>query len=171
MVEDRHLPSWLEIEFEGGEQRAGQFARVEVRNGAPEVVEVRFRSGPGQREIRQGDLRMVEVSALLKLLGGFAFEVRSSSDGGVVRHGHPDSDFYQDSLEAITQARRSTRARRVTPQLLDRVAAVYRENIDDRPVQAVMKRFDVGNRMAAEYVMRAREANLLPPTSPGKKKA
>ena len=62
-------------------------------------------------------------------------------------------------------------SRDITPQLLERVAKVYRDNIDKYPTKAVQHHFQVSQRMAAEYVSRARKRGLLPPTKRGKKNA
>jgi hypothetical protein len=51
------------------------------------------------------------------------------------------------------------------------VADVCRRNIHRAPTQAVARTFGVKPRMASTYVDRARQANYLPPTKQGKKKA
>ena len=54
---------------------------------------------------------------------------------------------------------------------LKEVAALYRDNVDDGPWQAIMDRFDISESTAGRYVLLARKAGYLPPTNPGKKKA
>jgi hypothetical protein len=54
---------------------------------------------------------------------------------------------------------------------LESVADVCRRNIHRAPTQAVARTFGVKPRMASTYVDRARQANYLPPTKQGKKKA
>lgn len=61
--------------------------------------------------------------------------------------------------------------RDITPTLLDKVAQVYRDNIDGYPTKAVQHHFQVSQRTAAGYVSKARERGLLPPTKRGKKNA
>ena len=133
---------------------------------------MRFESGPGQREVRQADLRATELAALLKLVAGLAFEVTDDGEGGgVVRSGVPDSDFYTESLAAVMGARKGVGKRKLTPAFLARVAEIYRANLDDGPTRAVRAAFMVSERTASDYVQRARRAGLLPPTTPGKKQA
>jgi transposase-like protein len=51
------------------------------------------------------------------------------------------------------------------------VADIYRQHIDDRPTEAVSRAFGKSHRTAARWVQQAREAGLLPDTTPGKRKA
>ena len=89
-----------------------------------------------------------------------------SAGSSFVTVGEPDAG----ALKAVRQARKATR-RTVTPEKLEKVAQIYREHIADRPVQAVMRTFDLTERTAARYVERCRKEGLLPPTEPGRKKA
>jgi hypothetical protein len=67
---------------------------------------------------------------------------------------------------------RLPRARRVmTDEFLQKVAQVYRENIDGKPTKAVGEVFSVQPRMASKYVDRARQKGYLSKTVRGKKKA
>ncbi len=61
--------------------------------------------------------------------------------------------------------------RRVNTELLRQVAEIYRANFDSAPTEAVARTFGVKQRMAHEYVRRARERGFLPPTTQGKKRA
>jgi hypothetical protein len=61
--------------------------------------------------------------------------------------------------------------RHVNAELLRQVAEVYRANFDKAPAEAVARIFGVKQRMAHEYVRRARERGFLRPTTQGKKKA
>ena len=170
-VEDRLVPSFVELEL-SDDQQPTITARVEVRDGAPHVVDVRFESGPGQREVRQADLRATQLAALVDLVAGFAFQVSDDREGGgVVRVGLPDSDFYAESLASVMAARKGAGKRSLTPAFLARVAEIYRANIADGPTRAVRATFMVSERTASDYVQRARRAGLLPPTTPGKKQA
>jgi hypothetical protein len=80
----------------------------------------------------------------------------------------------RESWEAdgILQRAFAGRSRGATPGELQLVADVYRANIDGNPTRAVKE--DLGyasDRTAARRVERARAAGLLPPTTPGKRKA
>jgi len=175
------VPKWIELDTTGG---AGpdMRVRVEVRDGSPEVVELGWKVRPGQREVRQKDLRGVDVAKLAVDLYASCFEERHPFPKG------PDGEFPDDDQldEWAAQVRKSRQAARnfldrqrrprehraINDDLLRSVAEVYRANVNKRaPTQAVAKHFGVGNRMASTYVQKARERGLLPPTIRGKKNA
>jgi hypothetical protein len=51
------------------------------------------------------------------------------------------------------------------------VAALYRDNLDNKPWSAIARHYNVTEATAGRYIVLARKAKLLPPTEPGKKKA
>lgn len=168
VVGSRYLPTWLELELEGYDE-PNTFGRVEVRDGAPRVVQFGFISREGQREIRQKDLREVQVGAVIEdVYAGFVIEVR---DGKGISNWPPDTDHDRSVRDFLYASRLDKGKRPVTAELLVQVANVYRANIDKAPTEAVARTFGVKSRMASNYVQRARERGLLPPTSQGKKKA
>jgi hypothetical protein len=169
-VGDRLVPSMVELELNGDATSPTSTVRVEVRDGAPRVVEMRFHAKPGQGEVRQAHLRETQLEAMVELVAAFAVRVVSFDDGtGVVQSSlSPEGEVWSESLDSLRRARAN---RKVTPELLQEVAAVYREHLATGPTKAVRARFFVSQRMASNYVQRARRAGLLPPTSPGKKRA
>ena len=173
VLEDHWIPRVLEILLEGdGEPET--FARVEVNESGPKLVELRFSSvDPDARGIRQADLRGVVVAAVVEdFVAGFTFRVQRDEAGGAeVLVPVVESPAYADALRFVGRMRAGRTSRDITPQLLERVAAVYRDNIAGRPTKAVEHHFQVSQRMAAEYVSRARKRGLLPPTKRGKKQA
>lgn len=180
-VGERLVPQWIEMNtaFGGGPD---MHVRVEVRDGSPQVVELGWKTRPDQREIRQKDLRAVDITKLaVDLYAGF-FELRHPFPKG------PNGEFPTDeqldewaakrrkSRQAarnfVDRQRRPREHRAINDELLMSVAEVYRANVNKRaPTQAVAKHFGVGNRMASTYVQKARERGLLPPTIRGKKNA
>jgi hypothetical protein len=58
----------------------------------------------------------------------------------------------------------------MTPEFLQEVAKVYRENFDGNPTKAVAVTFNVQSRMASKYVDAARRRGYLPPTVRGQKR-
>ena len=85
-------------------------------------------------------------------------------------------ELWTDAMRALASEvdRRRTsvqRRNRITDELLERVAAVYRRAIDDGkpPKQAVALAESVSKATAGRYVMKARERGFLGATSPGKK--
>lgn len=177
-LEDHRIPTVLEISANGAANDAADpevYARVEVNmNGVPRLVELRLlATDPDSDGIRQQDLRDVQVSALVEdFVAGFTFRIERDKDGKVeVEPPLVDSAAYTEALRFIGRRRAGRTSRDITPELLRRVTKVYRDNITGHPAKAVEHHFQVGQRMAAEYVSRARKAGMLPPTKKGKKQA
>lgn len=173
-VEDALVPEYIELTIDTGDGQPTAFERVEVRDGVPQIVEFRLTSSPGQREVRQADLRAVQLTALIDLVAGLSMQVTNYTDrtGGRVILVNPDDDENLNAaVDSMKRARSGKAVRTITPQFLERVAEVYRTNVDGRPTRSVQDHFVVEPRTASEYVQRARRAGLLPPTSPGKKRA
>lgn len=180
-VGERRVPKWIELTTIGG---AGpdMRARVEIRDGSPEVVELGWKVRPGQREIRQKDLRDIDIAKLAIDLYASCFEERfpfpKAPDGEFPTDGQLDEwaaqqrSAKQAARNFVDRQRRPREQRVMTEDLLRTVAEVYRANINKRaPTQAVAQHFGVGNRRASTYVQKARESGLLPATIRGKKNA
>jgi len=168
-VHDRYLPIWLELTIEGHDG-PNLFRRIEVRDGRPELVAMSWWSMPGQREIRQKDLRNLPVASILDEVYP-AFVIRVDHANKQVLGAAGDSPAFYAARRFVDNIRAGPTHRAVTPELLRSVAEVYRRNIDRAPTQAVARSFGVKSRMASTYVDRARRAGYLPPTKQGKKKA
>lgn len=184
VIGDRCQPTWLELSVDGHEG-PNMFRRMEIRDGRPEVVAMSWWSNPGQREIKQrdlrdtSDLRNASVGWLLdELYPAFIMRVGSQKNrielavgsDEMVARGEDPQGFY-DARKFVDQLRTKPGNRAITSELLKSVADVYRHNIDHAPTQAVARAFGVKLRMASTYVDRARRAGYLPPTKQGKKKA
>jgi hypothetical protein len=177
-IGDRFFPTWLEVSIEGHDG-PNLLRRIEVRDGRPEIVAMSWWSRPGQREIMQKDLRGARVASLLDELYP-AFVIRIDLENRDVipavgsqemaARGEDPPAFYA-ARKFVDELRSGPEHRAITPELLKSVADVYRRNIHRAPTQAVARTFGVKSRMASTYVARARQANYLPPTKQGKKKA
>jgi hypothetical protein len=180
-LESHQVPARLEIKT-GGEGEPEVYARVDVDENGSKLTELCFvNTDPDARGIRQSDLREVEVSALLEdfvamFTTGYRLVPYTSERGvdtykleiygGQLKNGQMDPAFL-----TVAHGLRRGRKRDITPALLERVADIYRANIRNAPTKAVEHHFHVSQRMAAEYVSRARRAGLLPTTRRGKKQA
>jgi len=142
---------------------------LEVVKGVPQCRSLTISAKSGSREVRTLDLRAVELENWIEWLFSLAASVvvDESADGSVTAIQTFDEDVTRQTARAIQQARSMAR-RKITPAFLDAVATVYRDNADERPVEAVNAAFGGSYRTAAMYVQRARAAGLLPPTTPGK---
>jgi hypothetical protein len=175
VLEDHWIPRTIEYNA-GGARNDGPdpevYIRVEVDPDGPKLRELSLLStDPDARGIRQGDLRDIKVGMFTEDLVA-AFTIRIDRDPG----GHVDRavTYHQDQpahLRFVGRLRAGRTSRDITPDLLERVAKVYRDNIAGYPTKAVQHHFQVSQRMAAEYVSRARKRGLLPPTKRGKKNA
>jgi hypothetical protein len=169
IVHDRYLPTWLELTIEGHDG-PNLFRRIEVRDGRPELVAMSWWSMPGQREIKQKDLRNLPVASILdEVYPTFVTHVDHVNKQVLVAAG--DSPAFYAARKFVDNIRAGPTHRAITPELLKSVAEVYRRNIDRAPTQAVARSFGVKSRMASTYVDRARREGYLPPTKQGKKKA
>lgn len=170
VLEDHWIPKVIEFEG-GGDGDPYVYARVEVGAAGPKLVELRFLStDPDARGVRQADLRATQVSALLDLAAVYTIRIERDEDGAVARAVTSHGAAFAEHLRFVG-GMGPGRPRDITPQLLERVAKLYRDNIAGYPTKAVEHHFQVSQRTAAEYVSRARKRGLLPPTKKGKKQA
>lgn len=163
------LPTWMEFEMNGHDE-PNQYARVEIRDDVPRLVELGWRAGEHQREIRQKDLRETTVSTIVDdVYAMTVIEVRGGE--AVLNTGPEGSEQDRRMRDLLEELRVGKGKRKISAPLLEQVANVYRANIDHAPTEAVARTFGVRSRMASNYVQRARERGFLPPTKQGKKQA
>jgi hypothetical protein len=171
-VGDHLLPKRIDVVLPGAGGQPRLTARLELVDKVPQCREITFASPDAGREVRQTDLRSVSIADMVEgVYAGFARKITRVEDGVITAVEEAGEIAYIDAIRDIANARKGKGARKVTPEFLAEVAEVYRQHIDDRPTSAVQRAFTVGPSMAADYVSRARQAGLLPPTTPGKKKA
>jgi hypothetical protein len=103
------------------------------------------------------------VSGALPIVGSWVVEIRD--DKGIPGIDDEQSRIIRGLLHDLRAGRRHVNA-----ELLQQVAAVYWANFNKAPAEAVARTFGVKQRMAHEYVRRARKRGFLPPTTQGKKK-
>lgn len=175
LLEDHLVPNIVEFStLEDIASDPQQYARVEMSDSGPRLTELRFYCvDPDSRGIRQTDLRNTEVSAIVEpLVGGFMMRLHiDETERAASLQPSTDDQAFLLATRFAQRLRAGKTARDITPQLLERVAKVYRDNIDRYPTKAVQHHFQVSQRMAAEYVSRARQKGFLPPTKRGKKRA
>lgn len=165
-------PSAVEMTATGLKGAPDVFARFEIRDGIPETVDFRIVAKEDGRPVRSADLR--EWSALegiaLNAFHRFAWKRKVDPvTGQTVGGTQPEDDRDHWAIHGDLE---NARAQRRGPSVaeLEDVARTYREAIDGRPTEAVQVMFGYSRRTAARRVQQAREAGLLPSTTPGKKR-
>jgi hypothetical protein len=142
----------------------------QVRNGVPECTQVNITATEKGHEVRVSGLAGIRLEDCLEFaLKSMLFDRTDGSDEPQL----PDKTHWFDlalGREAVKQTRtvRAARKVKITDAFLREVAKVYRENISDRPTQAVAEYFGKQHRTAAYYVHEARERKILRPTTKGK---
>lgn len=171
---DTMVPRKVALTFTGDDDTPDIAARFEVRDGRPECTEIRVIAKKDGRGIRTADLVTFNVDALaVNAFRGLAQRVTGTTGAGYTewadtwRASEAEARGVQKDL---LEARRRSRGT-VTMAALERVAEVYREHADSAPTKAVGELLSYSTRTAARRVEQARAAGLLPPTTPGRKKA
>jgi hypothetical protein len=159
------VPSQIDVDFSRDRTAPIRKLKVEVRQGIPECTEIHLAARPEGRGLRPSDLEAIDLTNWIEdILWECARQ--ETPDGFVSVAGE------RNSRKAILHARKAAR-RKVTPELLQRVADLYKTHINAKPIEAVREEFDVSYRTAARYVemCRSDEYQLLPKTGKGKRKA
>jgi hypothetical protein len=141
--------------------------RIEMRGGIPQCRQLLLLSPPGDREVRQSDLRSADVEHFLGVACQLAaVHVTEELEGGgiMVTDDGMEADHARVA-KSVSRARRNTR-RKLSDDRLPEVAEVYRAN-PGRPTAAVAEHFRWPLRTASLYVKRARDAGLLKEDSDG----
>ncbi|MGI9084434.1 MAG: hypothetical protein ACR2FE_03990 [Aeromicrobium sp.] len=175
-IGDRLVPDKIKVTFPSTADRwPAVYMTIEVRKGVPHCTELRIEAHPEGREVRSGDLKSATIEQwvdnIVAEAAVTAVDLPSGDTSWTMTINKSDEDFEADK-KVIKYVRRGTR-RTVTDEMLAEVARIYRENVEGRPLEAIMAAFGVEHRTAARYVQRARKAEppLLPKTTPGKKRA
>jgi hypothetical protein len=178
VIEGVEVPKWIEVTTSGGAD-PDMRVRVEIRDGAPRVVELTWISQPHQSEIRPKQLRNVDLAKLaIDLFANTISKLPPRPDGQSGSFVEQRRQLVDEIRQAkrlaqkfVERQRRPREQRRITDSFLRSVAEVYRENIHAAPTKAVAQACGVQNRMASTYVQKARRKGYLPPTKRGQKKA
>jgi hypothetical protein len=151
--------------------RAGELptirARIEVRNGAPELREFSLTSTETGTQVEIKVLRDFDFEGMIETVSGaermnagtWGMDETSAGTsphvGGVITVDNQIADE-----QAGRKAARSARRRKMTPSRLREVADVYRQ-AEGSPVKAVEDQFEIKRRMATYYIQKARADGYL----------
>lgn len=159
---DTVVPARVAYVIEGDRSSPSLRIEFEIRDGRPFCVDVHIEAPKvSGRSIRTGDLSALPS---LERLGEETFSELAMRDGG--------ADPFEWHIGTDKGARRQARSEihdRGDAELKE-VARVYREHVNERPVEAVQA-LGYTRRTAARRIQQAREKGLLPKTTQGKRKA
>lgn len=167
-VGDRLLPRSVTIERKPVADEPGVEIDLAVVDGIPTCVRAAI-SSTASRGVLQVDLLSLNLTEIISdVFAAFSMTVIGGSENGpfwVVA----DASAGKDDRRAAKKLINSKRRRKITPELLQQVAQVYKDNFDDNPTDAVRRVFGVETRMASQYVRKARDAGYLGQAQPGRK--
>jgi hypothetical protein len=173
---DHYVPERIEVDCPSVDGQPRLELSLAIVEGRPQCRQLQIASDNDGREVRQLDLDAVHLNAWIEeIFAAFARPIIERAPGYIVVADVDGEEHEFAAVAAMQRARRGKGARRIDRAFLERVAAVYRENIDGNPTKAVEQAFNVGSRQAANYVQLCRPPHsdppLLPPTSVGRKRA
>jgi hypothetical protein len=139
-----------------------------MRRGSPVCLSVTITATPNGRPVTTADLESIpglERKGLdaFKALGNRVFDDEDWREGRNL--GRTDQALMPNPRDLGTALRNRPDGE------LERVAAVYRDNIDNRPVEAVQEALKLARRTADRRIKAARDRGFLPQTTQGRKKA
>jgi hypothetical protein len=163
LADNREVPATFSAVVQDQDPTAPAVAaEFMVLDGVPQCRELRFVSREGGREIRAADCKRARVEDWLE------DAVASVAESGSKDFLYPPTEKQRaETVRQVRVVRRESR-RRITDNVLQEVAEVYRANLDDKPTEAVAKHFEKSHRTAALYVKLAREAGHLGKATKGK---
>jgi hypothetical protein len=170
-VGDRGIPKVVTYRHPGDTTRPACEVRIEVWDGVPAVAKV---TQEARREdgvqVRVRDIKLGPGLNLEDLIGDWLAEVAYRP----VEHPRPGRRGWQRGYPVPDTERRHTkrtveraRRRRLNAGQLRTVAEMYAAANPPKH-EAIALAFDVSPRTAQRYIEKAREAELLPPTTHGK---
>jgi hypothetical protein len=156
---DTVVPQSVAVVIEGTKGAPSARIEFEIRDRKPRCTSIHVDAAVSGRGLRTGDLSTLPS---LNALADDAFAELAS----VVPSGDGDSWIGWD-VQKRRAARRDVKAR--GDDELREVAQAYRDNLDDRPLEAVEALpYRYSRRTAARRVKQARDAGFLPQTTQGK---
>ncbi len=171
-IGDRLLPQRISVHFPAGgvgdEMQPALDISIDLIDGVPMCTSLALTKSPDGREVRSKDLRDIRIEDWLEYIVA-ACAHPYETDGATTRVDIPSSGPTAADLRRISDTRKPVRnanrgRRTIDREHLEKVAKIYREHFDDRPVKAIQKAWGVKPRTAAWWVelCRSDEYQLLP---------
>ena len=172
-VGDHTVPELIFVTFPGVDGQPKLEMTIDSSSGVPECAYLAFTRVPGggrgvrtSTDLRQADIE-TWIEAIVPLFMNEIVDRQIGNDGQVktkIVQRVPDSDAaYTKAAKFVVQKTRRAARRKVTPDLLQRVANAYRSD-EARPAHAVEKTFMVTARTAYRYIEEARKQGFLEAT-------
>ena len=162
------VPERVVLDGQGLKGAPDLHVEFEIRDGAPDVTTFGLAAKASGRGISTADLRAFHSLDTLAYNAFMRFATRPDETGASTWPIEDERSWWAaraDIEDAATDRARASRAE------LEDVARVYRENLHDRPTEAVQNVLGYSSRTASRRVQQARAAGLLPPTTRGKRRA
>jgi hypothetical protein len=137
----------------GGKGRPACKIVFEIRNGAPACASFELLA-TNRMPVRAKDLRAFKLDELRETVYATAGVFVPQSDGTWFL----TVGFSREDRNHVEQA---SRRRKMTPELLSRIAEVHTNAPDDGHLDAVASAFGVSQRQAWRYIAQAREKGLI----------
>jgi hypothetical protein len=163
-VKDRMLPAAVTLHYERGHGIPDLTLQIEVRDGVPQCRQATLQSTEDGREVLASDLRGVKLEEFIEAAAvrvGMDLTEQRQPDGVVTVIEPITTEKELRGTLAQIRAVRHEAKRRVTPELLQQVADVYRDNVDNNPTDAVAQFTGRAHRTATLYIHQARAAGYL----------
>ena len=162
------VPRRIDVAVVPGQLQPTFNIAIELIKGVPQCRSFSVTAARGGPEVAARDLKSARLEDWIEAAVATAARDFIRLERGSLRRLTQESGTRERAKKAIKLGRS---IRKLTPGFLARVAEIYRDNVHDKPVRAVELAFGVSNSTAGKYIVRARKAGLLPPTSKGKKSA
>lgn len=162
VVGDLLVPSPIWVDLAGVDGQPSLSMTLEVVDGVPRCTELTIRRVEAGREVRQLDLRAVELEAWVGTFVALCSVELTTRDtkSGAFSGTWPDSEIaLRRGVQAIENARKGSR-RPMTRERLQRVADVYNAHTSGG-IEAVEVAFGKKRATAIRYIKAARDAGLI----------
>lgn len=158
VVADRWMPEVINVVSKDVPGNPSIRLRLEVINDVPTctIVEISHAASAGVRQVDLQTLNLAEIVS--DVFSAMSWPVVIGPDGETivlaVGGGASDRRIARRNIDG-------QRRRKITPELLKKVAEAYAEHETDKPIVKIAAMFGVQERMAAVYVRKARDAGYL----------
>jgi hypothetical protein len=159
VIGDLLVPSPIEVEMPSTDGEPTLDMLIEVIDGVPRCTELVLKRTEGGREIREKDLRAIEVDHWIESFVALVSAEVVPNGSGASGHFSSDADAVRRGVKTIRDVRKGSR-RPMTADRRQRVADVYNAH-ETGGVEAVQTAFTVSRSTAIRYINAARDAGLI----------